>query len=626
MKTNEVNDSTDGGLEDGRPLSPMLLGILALAGFGPLLAQFLFNLWKFDTYQFFPLALAGAGFLAWRGLREVPRPLEHGSAWLTVPGMAVVFAVLAAASVLWSPWMGAVSFLLALAVFAWWLGGWSLVKALFPAWIMLLTVVPPPLKLDTRFALLLQEWATAGSSAILALLGVPHFLSGMLIEIPGQRLLVEEACSGINSVLFMTSACVFYAMWRRRSLPFLAVLYLLTIGCVLLGNLVRITSGAWVLHNMGIDLFVGWKHETLGLVLTATYLGFIVLADWILDRIMNPFARRRRGTAPVEHESSVLDGTWFEGGLKFTAVILVLFGATQLVRGWDFHFHKSETRVVNPDWMDGSPKFVMPRQLDGWRLLGESKPVPAFAAYEDGVYSHIWQYEKGGMVATVSLDYPFFDYHDVTVCYRGAGWEIGDMELQRAAPENANIPARLVSMTKEGGIKADLFHSTVSEGGVWLEEPGSFSPLGADGASLQEGDLFERLTHRIRTITQAGDAYQDSINYRIQLLAAARGGLGENQRREVQQLFQQARLDLAAQFIETPAPTPTPTPKPVYEPLPDSVPDPTRLAIEKAADAAEALGDSAIDATRQALEDARREAEALEAAEAAKAAGEQDQP
>lgn len=615
-----THDSHDDDSQGGRPLSPVLIGIIALIGFGPLLAQFLFNLWKFDTYQFFPLALAGAGFLAWRGLREVDRPLEHGSAWLTVPGTLALLGVLASASVLWSPWMGAVSFLLGIAVFAWWLGGWPLTKALFPAWVMLLTVVPPPLKLDTRFALLLQEWATAGSSAILALLGVPHFLSGMLIEIPGQRLLVEEACSGINSVLFMTSACVFYAMWRRRSLVFLAFLYVLTIGCVLAGNLVRITSGAWLLHNFRIDTFVGWKHEALGLVLTATYLGFIVLADFILDRVSNPFTRRRQRSAPVEHDSPVLEGTWFEGGFKFVTILLVLLGATQALRGWDFNFRKNESRVINPDWMDGSAKFVMPPRLDGWRLLGEQKPVPAYAAYEDGVYSHIWQYERGGMVATISLDYPFFDYHDVTVCYRGAGWEIGEMELQRATPENSNIPARLVSMTKQGGLKADLFHSTVSESGVWLEEPGKFSPLGADGASLQEGNLFERLTHRFRQLPYAADDGTGSINYRIQLLAAARGGLGKNQRREVEKLFQRARLDLAGQFITAPAtPTPTPTPKPVYEPLPDSVPDPTRLAIEKAAGDSDALGDVAVDATRQALEEARREAAAREAEEKAKA-------
>ena len=79
---------------------------------------------------------------------------------------------------------------------------------------------------------------------MLDLLGVPHLREGNILSIPGKQLLVEEACSGVNSVLFMSSACVFYVLWRRRPILFLPVIFFLTIGAVLLGNLFRITSGA----------------------------------------------------------------------------------------------------------------------------------------------------------------------------------------------------------------------------------------------------------------------------------------------------------------------------------------------------------------------------------------------
>jgi exosortase len=592
--------------DEGRPLTPLLLGLLALVGFGPLLAQFLFNLWNFDTYQFFPLALAGAGFLIWRGLQEVQRPLEPGSAWLTFPLTTAVVVLLATASVMWSPWIGAVSFLLAAITGAWWFGGWNLLRAVFPGWLVLLTIVPPPLKLDTRFALLLQEWATAGSSKILALLGVPHLLSGLIIEIPGQRLLVEEACSGINSILFMTSACVFYAMWKRRSLPFLAVLYALTIACVLAGNLVRITSGAWLLHNFQIDLFVGWKHEALGLVLTGTYLAFIVGTEAVMGWIFTPHGMRHRESPQPQNSTPLLDGLVFSGSIKFVAVLFALLCVAQVVRGWDFHFRKEGGKVINPEWMDGSAKFSMPPQLDGWQLISEAKPVPKKAAFEDGVYSHIWQYQKGGSVATLSLDYPFFGYHDVTVCYGNAGWDIGETKLRRASAENDMIPSMEVALIKEGGLKADLFYSTVDEGGVWLEEPGTRSPYDPEGNPLQEGNLAARLTHRFRQLPYANESYDTAINYRIQLLAAARGGLGAEQRRNVEKLFEEARLVLANQFVTAqPTSTPPPAPTPVYEPLPEGVGDASRKAIEEARKAA-LEGESAPDATKKAIEDAKK--------------------
>ena len=591
--------------DSDRPLTPTLLALIALAGFGPLMAQFFYNLWQFDTYQFFPLALAGGAFLVARGVREARRPLKVGSLWLRIPLLLSLFAVLASAAVMWSPWLGAASLLLAVLAASWWFGGWRLLREILPGWLVLLTVLPPPLKLDARFAMLLQEWATAGSSRLLGLLGIPHLLTGLIIEIPGQRLLVEEACSGINSVLFMTSACVFYAMWRRRSLIFLGLLYAFTIACVLAGNLVRITSGAWVLFNFQIDLFVGWKHEALGLVLTAFYLGFIVVADALLGKV---FASKSlyRTTEVDEHPEPVLAGWSFAGGVRFVTVLLAILGAVQLVRGWDFHFRKENARRINPAWMDGSAKFTLPQEIDGWRLVSDVKPMPKRAAFEDGVFSHIWQYQKGSTLATISFDYPFFGYHDVTVCYRNAGWEIGDSKLQRATTDNAMVPCMEVVLEREGGVKADLLYSTVDETGVWLEEPGKRSPYDEEGKALQEGNVASRLTHRMRQLPYANEAYDDAINYRIQILAAARGGLGTEQRAQVENLFRKARILVADQFI-APSATPTPTPKvvPTYEALPNSTPDATRRAVEEAKKDEANRMESAPDATQKALQGAK---------------------
>ena len=543
----------DEHIDDGGQLSPLTIGLMALVGFGPLLAQFFWNLWNFDTYQFFPLALAGAGVLAWRGLQETERPLEEGAGLITVLLVLFFLGLLTAAAVMWSPWIGMAAFLVAILATAWWLGGWILVRALFPAWILLITVLPPPLKFDQRFALQLQEWATEGSSLMLALLGVPHLLSGMLIEIPGQRLLVEEACSGINSILFMTSACVFYAMWQRRGAFFLAILYALTIGCVLVGNLVRITFGAWIFFHHQIDLFSGWRHEAVGLVLTATYLVFIIAADGVLGRFFNPHGVGHHEEAPVKSSGSLLEGLYFEGGIKMLAVVLALLGVVQLARGWAFHYGMDRAKVINPAWMDGSAKFTMPHRLAGWELISEGKPVPKKAAFEDGVFSHIWQYQKDGIVATISLDYPFFSYHDVTVCYGNSGWEVVDKKLQNATPDNGMIPCMEVVLAKKDSVKADLFYSTIDETGVWLEQPGERSPYDAEGNTLDKGDLGSRLENRLRQLPFAGDSFDKQFNYRIQLLAAARGGLGSAQRRQVEKLFREARLVLFQQFIE-PAP------------------------------------------------------------------------
>ena len=544
-------------------LAPWMMGALFMIGFGPLLFRFFGNLWKYEVHQFFPLALAGAWALAWRGLSEVKHPLPEGSRGVTVTLTILFLAFLCIASLIWSPWMGVAAALIALAAAAWWLGGIPLMRALLPAWIMLLTVIPPPLKLDARLALELQHWAVAGSSRVLALLAVPHLRGGNILEIPGQRLLVEEACSGINSVLFMTAACVFYVMWQRRSLLFLIILYVMIIGCVLIGNLIRITSGAWLLFNYQVDLFTGWRHETLGLVLTATYLIFIVAADALLGRLfprLAAFSLLRipsSQTAPATSPKSstpllqgLLEGHQLRGGIIVVALLLVLLGSLQFVQLKNNSKQVVHERRINPKQMDGSAKFSLPREIAGWTLSSEAKPVPKKTAFEDGVYSHVWMYEKGGLVATISLDYPFFDYHDVRICYTGSGWTVKESRLQSAKNSKDQIPGMEVSLEKENGLKGDLFYSTVDQFGKWLEESSQRAAYDAHGQAF-EGGLLNRVAYRFSQ--QQSPVTEETLNYRIQLVVSSQGGLDTLQHAQAAKLFQEARLLLAEQFVIRPA-------------------------------------------------------------------------
>ena len=596
------------------PKNQTLLLLLALFGFAPLLTQFFFNLWQFDTYQFFPLALAGAVALFLRATREVEQPLTPGGFFVPLFLIPLALLILACASVMWSPWMGALSFLLMILGVTWGLGGWHFLKAILPSWFVFLTVLPPPLKLDERFALLLQGWAVAGSSRILDALLIPHERTGLVIEIPGMRLLVEEACSGINSILFMTFICVFYAMWMRRSVYFTVFLYIFTIGCVLAGNLVRIVSGAWAYHYYQVEILTGWKHEAIGLSLTAIYITLIILAEKILR---NP---GRDYTAP-DHESSnarpsLLQSLNLGAGFKLLTTLLVLLGLVQLVRGWDFHTQREGAKKVNTTHFDGSAFFELPLEIDGWKLVGEPKPQSKTAAYEDGVHSHIWKLQKNGMQAIVSLDYPFFGYHDVTVCYRNSGWTVNESKLLQAAAENGFIPNMEIVLAKPGGVKAILLYSTVDVSGIWLEDSPNRSAYNKKGEPLQEGNLFERLFSRLRLIPYAKESYDLAVNFRIQTLAAAQSGLSSAQKQEVEKLFHKVRPMLAEQFVRaSPTPTATPSPTPLdLEPLTtNNTPDPTMRAIQEAREAtAEATPE---DPTKKAIQAAKQEALEAEKAE-----------
>lgn len=514
-------------------------GLLAF-GVITLLVVYFNNLWTKEYYQFYPLALAATGFLVWTGLKEVPRPWAAGAGWFTAACLGLAFLILTAATLLWSGWMGAIgTFVLALGV-VWWLGGWPLTRALLPAAFMALTVLRPPMDLDGRLTMKLQALATQWSSVALDGLGVTHALSGNVIEIPKHRLMVEEACSGINSILSTTAVCLFFCLWQRRKVLHILAMLAMTVGFVLLGNVTRIVSGAWLRYKFDVDILVGWKHETIGLVLFACYLGLILSADQLLlfvfGRGLGPAPDRLPGrvgeqkaaaaaaaaaaTAPepkVEIRRGSSWPAWAAG------VLFALLGLTQVAMGtmelksW-VKGRSIDTRVI--------ANLSLPNELAGWRLLETGSGDGPNKVEMNGVHSQAWHFRRGSETATVALDYPFKGYHDVTICYTGNGWEVYAKRTRQASESQDGVPCVEVRMQKTMGARAALWFSTLDQKGNWVD--GSY--------------VGRTLAERFREKTS-------STTYRVQLLTTSYLPLTPESEESMATLFREARTLLAQQLM-----------------------------------------------------------------------------
>ena len=445
-------------------------GGLLLLGAVPILVPFFMNLWAKEYYQFFPLALAGAGFLAWLRWQEAPKPVEAGAGWVAGGLLLVSWLLMAAATAVWSPWVGMVAAMIGLLGATWWVGGWPLLRVMLPAWFMLLTVLPPPLNLDVRFTMKLRSLATQWSGSVLDALSVTHSVSGNVIEIPNQRLMVEEACSGINSILSTTTVCLFYCLWRRRSVLHVLVMLGMTVGFVLMGNVSRIVSGAWFQFNWGINVMTGWKHETIGLVLFAGYLALILSADAMLEFFFSPArSEDRKPELPAAPAVPVIM-VWTAS--KTAWVVGLAFGLLGLAQlghgGMRYLRHESTSLVSTSALIERGATFTMPEQIGSWRRLDSERPTTVKVESKD-VQSQAWHYQNGDLVATVALDYPFKGYHDVTICYTGSGWDIVKHETRLAAASPDGSPFVEARMQKELVAKAFLLFSTLDERGEWID-------------------------------------------------------------------------------------------------------------------------------------------------------------
>jgi len=511
-------------------------GFLLALGYAPLLTLFFINLWGRPHYQFFPLALIGAAFLAWTRLGEAHRPFDPGRPLVTALLLGASFFCLAAATMYWSPWLGSVAALIGLVGAVWWVGGRPLLNAMAPALVSLLVLIPPPLSADTRLIQHLRVMAVNWSSRLLDMLGVTHALSGNVIELPGQKLLVDEACSGINSVLITLAGCLFYGLWRRRSM--LHILFCLgsTLSFVLLGNLARITLGAWLKFRFGLDMLSGRAHELTGLILFVGYLIMILSMDQLLVYLTSPTSPQPEPAEPpvaaaepqkTPARAQIRGAWWRVVGFSFA-----LLGLVDLGLGWGHYRHSRTQAALAKSSLRAGATFSMPEQVGKWTRLTTEVP-PLQKVETRGVYSQIWHYRKGDTLASLAIDYPFQGYHDVTLCYTLRGWDVLEQTSGGGRTAHSPPPFEEVRMQNHVGLHGALWFSAVDEHGRWLAGPG-LNP-----------NLRESFVERLKV-----GSVNNSVTYQIQVLSTGFNALLPQEGEQVRQFFDEARAMLWRQLFE----------------------------------------------------------------------------
>jgi hypothetical protein len=116
---------------------------------------------------------------------------------------------------------------------------------------------------------------------------------------------------------------------------------------------------------------------------------------------------------------------------------------------------------------------VLPASIAGLRRAGFNKME---RAREDvfGQYSRTYSYQdEQDNSYNASCDFPFGpDWHDLTICYRGIGWELREMRI-RSGPGESETPWNFVEcgFTKADGSAAWLVYSVFDEFGERTDPP-----------------------------------------------------------------------------------------------------------------------------------------------------------
>jgi exosortase len=152
--------------------------------------------------------------------------------------------------------------------------GWSYLReALFP-WAFLILMIPIPALMLNQITFPLQVLASKVSAGVLPLFGVPTLREGNVIILPAMALEVAEACSGIRSLLSLTTLAIIYGFFMETRLWIRIVLALASVPIAVAANSLRILGTGLLVQYWDpskgegfFHLFSGWLIFVVSLVM-----------------------------------------------------------------------------------------------------------------------------------------------------------------------------------------------------------------------------------------------------------------------------------------------------------------------------------------------------------------------
>jgi exosortase len=210
-------------------------------------------------YLVVPIAV----YLAWERraeLRNAPlRPSGWGLAGLVL-SMALVLIGTAAAET----FVARVSMVTAIASGIWFVLGSDCLRILKFPLAFLLMMIPIPSIIFNQLAFPLQLVASTLGEATLSAAEIPVLREGNLIMLPGMTLEVAEACSGIRSLVSLSTLAILFGYMMEPRTPVRVLLVIATVPIAILVNGLRVAATGVTAHYYGQQFAEGFFHSTSG--------------------------------------------------------------------------------------------------------------------------------------------------------------------------------------------------------------------------------------------------------------------------------------------------------------------------------------------------------------------------
>jgi exosortase len=258
---------------------------VALAVIAPTMYRLGVQVWSKEVGAHGPIVLATGAWLLWRRIPAMTAEGTNGNIFVSV---AIAVASLAiyifgrAYDLLSLETAGLYGF--GLAVLFDRFGLRTMLKNWFPIFYLGLLLPIPGWALD-EFTAPLKLLVTTLAAAIVTPFGVPLVQEGVTMTVGPYQLLVEDACSGLNSLIGLIAITMFYIyLLRNAGWRYSLFLVMLIIPIAVIANVIRIVFLILLTYFFGDAVGQGFLHVTAGLFLFALSLLLMFLIDSVVSR------------------------------------------------------------------------------------------------------------------------------------------------------------------------------------------------------------------------------------------------------------------------------------------------------------------------------------------------------
>lgn len=163
------------------------------------------------------------------------------------------------------------------------LTGWPGLKALWFALLFLVFLIPLPGYMLVSITGELKQVVSVISETLLYKVGYPVARDGVVITVGQYRMLVADACSGLNSMYSLSAMGLLYVYlmkhvhWQRNVLLLMSVLPI-----AFAANVVRVLALILITYHLGDEAGQGFLHNAAGMLLFFIALSVMFAFDWLL--------------------------------------------------------------------------------------------------------------------------------------------------------------------------------------------------------------------------------------------------------------------------------------------------------------------------------------------------------